>query len=52
MERESDVLLEIELFDKDIGSPEALVTDSSKFETSAEVKRCCIIIVTTLEILE
>ena len=52
LEKESDVLLALKLFAKEIGVPEALVTDGAKAETSAEVKRFCINIGTTLKILE
>ena len=51
-EKESDVLLALKLFDKDVGVPETLVTDGAKAETSAEVKIFCINIGTTLNILE
>ena len=52
LEKESDVLLSFKLFAKDVGVPEALVTDCAKAETSAEVKKFCINIGTTLKILE
>ena len=52
MEKESDVLLTLKLFAKDVGLPEDLVTDGTKAETSAEVKIFCINIGTTLKILE
>ena len=37
MEKESDALLDLDSFSKDIGVTESLVTDSAKSETSAEV---------------
>ena len=52
LEKESDVQLVLKLFAKDVGVPEALVTDGSKDETSAEVKRFCINIGTTHKTLE
>ena len=42
----------MQLFAKDIRAPEALVTSSSKAETSAKVKRFCMKIFTYLKILE
>ena len=52
MEKEADVLLALKLFAKDVGIPEALVTDGARAETSAEIKKFCINIGTTLKILE
>ena len=52
LEKESDFLLAIKLFAKDVRVPEALVADSAKAETSAQVKRFCINIGTTRKILE
>lgn len=52
MEKEADVLLALKLFAKDVGAPEALVTDGARAETSAEIKKFCINIGTTLKILE
>ena len=42
----------MKLFTKNIGVPEALVTDGSTAETSVDVKTFCINIGTTLKILE
>ena len=52
LEKESDVLLALKLFAKDIDLSEDLVTDGAKAETSAEVNRFCINIGSTLKILE
>ena len=52
MEKESDFLLALKLFHKDIGVPDALVKDGTKAETSSKVKRFCISIRTTLKTLE
>ena len=52
LEKESDLLLALKLFAKDVGVPESLVTDGVKAKTSKEVKRFCINIGTTLKILE
>ena len=52
LEKESDVLLALKLFDKDVGVPEALVTDGTKAETSTDVERFFINIGTTLKTLE
>ena len=48
MEKESDALLALELFDKYIGVIEALVADCTKSENSTKVKSFCVIISTTL----
>ena len=42
LEKESDALLAMKIFSKEIGMPEALATDGSKAETSADVTRFCI----------
>ena len=52
LENESDVLLDLKLFAKDVGVPEVLVTDDAKAITSSEVKRFFINIGTNLKILE
>ena len=52
LENESDVLLSLKLFATDVGVLEALVTDGTKAETSAEVKRLFINLGATLKILQ
>ena len=52
MENESNVLLALKSFAKNIGLAESLVIDSTKSETSAEVRSFCMIIDTNLKILE
>ena len=52
LEKESDVLLALKQVAKDVGVPEDLVTNGTKSETSAEFKRFCINVGTTLKILE
>ena len=42
MKKQLDILSALILFTKGVGVPEALVTDSSWVETSAEVKKFCI----------
>ena len=51
IERESDVLLALKLFAKDVGAP-ALVNDGARSETSAEVRTFCVNVGTTLKTLE
>ena len=52
LKNESDILLSLKLFAKDVRMFEDLVTDSAKTETSSEVKRFCINISTNLKTLE
>ena len=52
MAKEGDVLLALKLFAKDVGALEDLVTDGDRTETSAEVRKFCINVGTTLKILE
>ena len=52
MRKESEVLLALKLFAKELGVPETIVTDAAKAETSREVKAFCINIGTTLKTLE
>ena len=48
-EKESNALLALKLFAKDVGVPKALVTGGAKSETSTKVKRFCINIGTVLK---
>ena len=52
LEKESDVLLCLKIFDKDIGVPEALFIDGAKAESSSEVNRFFINLGDALNMLE
>ena len=52
MTTESQVLQAVKQFSKEIGSPDAIISDASKAQTSADMKNFCNDIGTTMRTLE
>jgi len=52
MRKESDVLLAVKQFAKEIGAPEALIVDAAKAQTSRALRQFCAEIGTTFRVLE
>ena len=52
MKSKSDVLQAVKQFAKDVGAPEALICDAAREQKSAEVRKFCHEIGTTLRVLE
>eukprot|EP00957_Ditylum_brightwellii_P151566 11542537-Ditylum_brightwellii.AAC.1 len=52
MKREAEVLKEVKQFAKEIGIPDATISDASKAQTSADLCKFCNEIGTTLHALE
>ena len=51
MKKESEVLQAVKQFAKEIGAPDAIISDASKAQTSPAVRRFCINIGTSLHVL-
>ena len=47
-----DILHAVKQFTKDIGAPESIASDSSREQSSVELRKYCVDIGTTLQLLE
>ena len=52
MKKRSEVLLAVKQFAKEIGAPEAIISDAAREQKSQELRKFCTEIGTTLRVLE